>query len=62
MKSAVLATVSLFLAAPALAADPVSLLGSWKGEEAGVGGPRTGGTDTSFSWRSASSRAWRSRR
>lgn len=37
MKSTVLATVSLFLAAPALAADPVSLLGSWKGEEAGVG-------------------------
>jgi len=37
MKTAVLVTTALLLAAPALAADPVSLLGTWKGEEAGVG-------------------------
>ena len=37
MKIAIIATISLFLAAPALAADPVSLIGTWKGEEVGVG-------------------------
>ena len=39
MKIATFATISLLLAAPvpALAADPISLIGIWKGEEVGVG-------------------------
>ena len=42
MKIATIATIatlslSLFLAAPALADDPVSLIGTWQGEEIGVG-------------------------
>ena len=40
MKSATIATLCLLLLAapaPALAADPVSLIGTWKGEEFGVG-------------------------
>jgi hypothetical protein len=37
MKIAIIATISLFLTVPALAADPVSLIGTWKGEEVGVG-------------------------
>lgn len=37
MKTAAIAMITLLAAAPALAADPVSLLGTWKGEEAGVG-------------------------
>jgi len=38
MKIATIATISLLLlTAPALAADPISLIGTWKGEEAGVG-------------------------
>lgn len=37
MKTATIATISLLLAVPALAADPVSLIGIWKGEEVGVG-------------------------
>ena len=37
MKIATIATISLFLAVPALADDPVSLIGTWAGEEFGVG-------------------------
>ena len=37
MKIITIATLSLILAAPAFAADPVSLIGTWKGEEYGVG-------------------------
>ena len=37
MKIATIVTISLLLAAPALADDPVSLVGTWKGEEVGVG-------------------------
>ena len=37
MKIATIVTISLFLTAPALADDPVSLVGTWKGEEVGVG-------------------------
>lgn len=37
MKTVAIATIGLFIAAPALAADPVSLIGTWKGEEVGVG-------------------------
>ena len=43
MKIATIVTTSLllvapaFFAAPAFAAEPVSLVGTWKGEEAGVG-------------------------
>lgn len=37
MKIAAIATLSLVLVSPALAADPVSLVGTWKGEEVGVG-------------------------
>lgn len=37
MKIVAFATIALLLAAPALAADPVSLVGTWKGEEVGVG-------------------------
>ncbi|MEN3974060.1 hypothetical protein [Emcibacter sp. SYSU 3D8] len=37
MKIATIATISLLVAAPVFAADPVSLIGTWKGEEAGVG-------------------------
>ncbi|MDA1070632.1 MAG: hypothetical protein O2825_04380 [Proteobacteria bacterium] len=37
MKIATIVTISLLLAAPALADDPVSLVGTWKGEAVGVG-------------------------
>ena len=37
MKTIIIATLTLILAAPAFAADPVSLIGTWKGEEYGVG-------------------------
>lgn len=37
MKTAAILLISLLATAPALAADPVAMVGTWKGEEAGVG-------------------------
>jgi len=37
MKTAAVVLISLLAAVPALAADPVAMIGTWKGEEAGVG-------------------------
>lgn len=40
--------ISLFLAAPALAADPITLVGIWNGDEVGIGA-QDDGIDTTSS-------------